>query len=422
MKKLQDHLRINNVLAKEQHGFCTNKSTTSAVISLTDEILKSFENKEYLVGVFIDLAKAFETVNHSILLGKLKHYGVRGTSLKWFTSYLSNRSQFVNFNHVFSSYLPLTHSVPQGSLLGPILFNIYINDIIKSTQNLKYVLYADDSCAYASSKNIHSLIDTINLDLIKIDKWLCANKLTLNINKSHYIIFRNRKSIPDNIVDITIQNKTLEKVTETDFLGVVLQDSLSWKNHVIQVNKKINKYCSIIYLTRNYLTKNALKTLYFSVVYPSLIYCNVVWGGTSRYLINKLIVSQKRLIRTILFRTRYAHTNNDFRDLMIFKIDDINKYFTLVFIYKSLNNLTYPQNYFHLNTEYHNFNLRNPLNIRAPRYRSKKRQSSPSYYGCSIWNSLPVELRMKPSLASFKSSLKRHLLNQYNRTGYLFVN
>ena len=315
--KLEEHLQTNNILANEQHGFCKNKSTTTAVLSLTDEILKSFENKEYVVGVFIDLAKAFETVNHSILLGKLRHYGIRGTPLIWFESYLSNRSQFVKYKNSCSSHVNITHSVPQGSLLGPILFNIYINDIIKSFQHLKSILYADDSCLYSSNKNICTLLANINSDLSLIEKWLGANKLTLNINKSHYIIFKNRKTLPNDIGQLVIGGQNLERVSDTDFLGVVLQDNLSWKKHIQKVNKKINKYCSIFYLTRKYLTKQTLKTLYFSVVYPSIIYCNIVWGNTNKCNINKLVACQKSLIRIIMNRTKYSHTNNDFRDLKI---------------------------------------------------------------------------------------------------------
>ena len=388
------------------------KSTTAAIIKLTDHILKSFDERNFTIGVFLDLAKAFDTVNHTILLHKLQHYGIRNTALKWFHDYLQHRKQYTNFNNNLSTHSLITHSVPQGSLLGPLLFNIYINDLLKAPIFLKAILFADDSCFYLSGKNVTSLINYINVDLTNLNNWFISNKLTLNVNKSHYMIFSRKLVLQLNIPHICINNTQLEKVNNTVFLGILLQENLSWELQIKSIVKKLNQYCAVLYLTRDSLTKNALLLIYNSIIYSQLVYCNVIWARSSKIHVNKLFVAQKRVIRTITYKSRYAHTHNEFVNLKLLKVSEINKYFSSIFVYKSLNNLAYPLNYFSSSNQYE-YNLRNNSNLNLPFVRSNQSQSSPSYYTCNIWNSLPQEIRNKPTLYSFRLSVKRYLLNQY---------
>ena len=146
-----------------------------------------------MIGVFLDLKKAFDTVNHNILLKKLYHYGIRGNLFKWFESYLTNRSQYVLFNGIKSDIRDVTCGVPQGSILGPLLFIIYINDFSGVSDKLFYVLFADDTNVFLSGKDINILIDTIQFELTKLHDWLLANKLTLNIAKTHFMIFHRAR-------------------------------------------------------------------------------------------------------------------------------------------------------------------------------------------------------------------------------------
>ena len=360
------------------------------------------------------MAKAFDTVDHKILLEKLEHYGVRGQSYKWFESYLRDRKQFVTYNNTISTSKPITHSVPQGSLLGPLLFNIYINDIINVPQHLTSILFADDSCFYISGSTIEPLINYINFDLENIHRWLATNKLTLNIDKSHYVVF-TRKNLSRHLIirnPLKINDNILERLNETNFLGVNLTYNLSWKNHINNLVNKVNKYCSILYLTRDSLTLSSLKLIYHSVIYSSISYCNIIWAKAPQVHINKLFIAQKRIVRTIKNRSRFYHTNEDFKSLSILKINDINVYFSCIFAYKSLNLITHPFNYFTFpNRQLHN--LRYSDNLRIPFTRSTQGQSSPSYYICHYWNRLPPVIRYKPSVASFKFSLKQYLLSQY---------
>ena len=188
--RLRQFLSTNIIITDSQFGFMEGKSTEDAIVAFTHNILKSFDEKHYTVGVFLDLSKAFDTVDHGILLYKLDHYGVRDVANTWFTSYLGNRKQYVTFNDADSSLSRMCCGVPQGSILGPILFLIYINDIVNSSKILKFVLFADDSNLYASHADLQSLISLMNSELDSVGNWIFCNKLTINLSETQYLIFQ----------------------------------------------------------------------------------------------------------------------------------------------------------------------------------------------------------------------------------------
>ena len=193
LNRFEDFFIYHNTLIPNQHGFTRSKSTTSAILQLTDYVLKQFDSRKYVIGIFLDFKKAFDTIDHEILLKKMENYGIRGTALKWISSYLSNRQCFTRINNQTSQKCILTHSIPQGSILGPLLFNIYINDLINSTSKLGLILFADDSCFYSSNHNLEQLITEANFELNNINKWTMANNMSLNFDKSHFMIFNRHK-------------------------------------------------------------------------------------------------------------------------------------------------------------------------------------------------------------------------------------
>ena len=414
--RLLHYLENSHILDDSQYGFRSGRSTCDAILRLTDYILKEFDRKYFTVAIFLDLKKAFETVNHTILLQKLAMIGVSDSVLSWFQSYLTERKQCVKYKDCYSDYKVLSCSVPQGSNLGPILFLIFVNDIVNSLTVLKPVLFADDSCFYHSGGNLRQLIDLINIDLITINNWIFANKLVLNVEKSHYIVFNRRKKIPPDICKIFINNNELNRVNTTVFLGVTLCENLSWHKHINILTNKVNKIKGILYLTRDSLTLHSMKIIYYSLVYSNIIYCNVLWGKSPPKNLKALEVAQKNIIRTIMYRNRFEHTNNDFSLLNFLKLKDINQFSACCFVYKSLNMLALPIDYFHLLDNFqHNYNTRNlnQLNLHIPFASSLQSQSSPSYYACQYWNSLPLEIKSKPSIISFKKALKDLIIFSY---------
>ena len=238
--RLLNFVNKHDLLYAHQYGFRKNRSIDMALLSLVDNLTHALENGEYVVGVYLDLSKAFDTVDHMILLQKLYQCGVRGCTHDWFTSYLSNRSQFVTYNGVKSDLKNIQCGVPQGSILGPLLFLLYINDLTFACKRTFPVLFADDSNLFISDKNPNHVQHMINDELKDIVIWLRANKLSLNINKPHYMLFSNKNIAQPNIT-IEIDKQPITCVTKTKFLGVIIDNKLSWKEHISYVCGKVAK-------------------------------------------------------------------------------------------------------------------------------------------------------------------------------------
>ena len=189
--RLYEFLELHNILFLNQFGFRKFHSTSHSLVEITEEIKESIDNGKYGCGIFIDLKKAFDTVNHKILLSKLEHYGIRGSLLKWFESYLTNRTQYVFLNGVSSDTMSMSCGVPQGSVLGPLLFLLYINDLPNISDKLKFFLFADDTNIYYESDNLKSLEKIVNQELKSLSLWLNVNRLALNVSKTNFVIFRS---------------------------------------------------------------------------------------------------------------------------------------------------------------------------------------------------------------------------------------
>ena len=225
-------------------------------------------------------------------------YGIQDTALEWFRDYLTNSSQYVTYNFKKSTKENISCGVPQGSILGPVLFLIYINDLAMVSDVFLSVLFADDTNLFISGHDIEALCNRINEDLEKIQQWLCANKLSENVMKTQYMVFTSKnKSVPD--IDIRINNVCIERGYVTKFLDILIDFQLNWKQHIEYTCKKLSKCIGILSKARRKLHKPSLITLYHSFAYPYLIYCNQVWGNNYPTVNNSLVLIQKKLVRTI---------------------------------------------------------------------------------------------------------------------------
>ena len=441
--RLYTFLEENQILCKNQFGFKKKSSCAHSLIEITEKIKESIDNGRFGCGIFIDLKKAFDTVNHDILLLKLEHYGIRGAPLEWFKSYLSNRKQYVFYNGVSSSVLSVTCGVPQGSVLGPLLFLIYINDLPNISEKLQFFLFADDTNIYFDSTDLKSLEKVVNEELKKLVLWLNVNRLALNVSKTNFVIFRANKPLNHNVT-LLLNKKAIEQKDHVKYLGVLVDENLNWSFHIPHVAKKIGRGIGIMVRLRQYLSPHMLKNIYHCLVYSHLCYGIQVWGSAAKTALNKLVVLQKKAVR-ILSGKKYFQiygesygplpsTDPLFKTLGLLKLDDIFKLSLANFVFETL---TYesPQNFwnwFQYTNEIHGHSTRSSAIIysshyfdignAAPTYNLYLNKTNLVKYGARmikvsgplIWNNIPLDIQESVSLSSFKEKVKSLYIGQYN--------
>lgn len=236
--RLTSYFIKTGAIAKEQYGFQKGKSTEKALLHIKDKIINNIENRIFTLGLFLDFRKAFDSVCHKILLRKLQFYGIRGSALNLIQSYLSSRVQFTMINDIPSSHGLIRTGVPQGSILGPILFLVHINDIVNILPSSETVLYADDTNIFFHDASLQAIECRANLWLENLTLWLRANRLELNITKTKYVIFRAKNKVIDNEPIILYNSNILQRVQSIKFLGVIFNEHLLWTDHINQVRKK----------------------------------------------------------------------------------------------------------------------------------------------------------------------------------------
>ena len=409
--RLIDFLNQENILYDKQFGFRKAHSTQLALILLLDKITTALDEGNYVIGVFLDFSKAFDTVNHSILLEKLSHYGIRGHANNWVHSYLDNRKQFVSFNDVSSNMQDVNCGVPQGSILGPLLFLIYINDLSSVSDKLFTYMFADDTNVFSAGDNLRDLEVLINNELSLVCEWLKSNKLSLNVDKTHFMVFSPTKMKSSYDVQLSIENKAIEKVTHTKFLGVILDEKLNWKPHVQYVKTKLSKSIGIMNKARQLLNKESLLSLYYAFIYPYIMYCVIIWGGSNKTTLDPIIKVQKRAVRFISGKPRQTPSEPLFNEHSILRFQQIYKLQVLLFVFKfkhSLLPLVF-NNFYINNNDIHGYRTRQAYDFHPPRFRNDRRKNSVKYMGCIYWNKLDNSIKSESmSLKMFKRHLLKH--------------
>ena len=337
--RLTKFLDENNLLYKHQYGFQRKKSTLHPMIHLLNKIAENDNEKKITIGVFCDLQKAFDCCSHKILLIKLSKLGVRGRELKWFENYLKNREQFVSVNDGNSNLRYITKGVPQGSILGPLLFLIYINDLANCT-SLFTLLFADDTSFLISGKKLNEVIELLNVELKKICYWFRTNELSLHPGKTKFMIFtKNESNINFDELNIVLDNNNVNQNDENNiiklsyvnsnseipaikFLGVPIDPKLNFKHHIDAIHSKVSRSLFAINSVKHFIDKRALKTLYNSLVHSHFLYCIPIWSCASKSSFKKLELLQKKALRTISLSKYNAHTVPIFKKIEILPIKE----------------------------------------------------------------------------------------------------
>ena len=423
-QQLLNYIEKHQILNDYQFGFRKNRSTEQSIIEITEGFKKSIDNNLYTCGIFLDFAKAFDTVNHKILLNKLQQYGIRGIPLGWFSSYLENRKQYVELEEK-SNLRSVICGIPQGSSLGPLLFLIYINDISNCSEALSFRIFADDTTIFASSKKLIDLELMVNSELVKVSNWCNANRLSINFRKTNFMIIKSPKKRLTKNVDIKLQNNensytSIEKKDHVKFLGVFIDENLSWKYHISFLSSRLSRSAGVFLKLRHYVSLTQMKTIYYSLVYPYLTYAIVAWGSAYKTHLTKIQVKQNHIVRILFFATLYGKNTSNalpFINLLdLLTVQNIFKLNSLKFIHQWQTNQlpSVFDDYFDFAKNKHSYNTRyvTNQNLYKQKFRTNLGKQTISAIATDLWKEIPTTLKEIKNTCLFKKKIKAVLLQR----------
>lgn len=400
--RLVKFLNKYHVISDCQYGFREGRSTEDAICLLTSKIYKAIDSKTPALCIFVDLSKAFDTVYHGNLLKKLHLYGIRGNAFSLIKSYLSDRQQQVCIDGVVSEMRNVTFGVPQGTVLGPLLFNLYINSLLSLGTRGLILSFADDTAIFYESKTWNNLKEIAESDFRVINDWFKYNKLTLNIGKTKYLPFTSYKSNLPSLGSLNIDPETLIPESESmKYLGIVIDRHLRWDLQLATISSKLKGLLSRFKFLKEFLDVSHLKTVYYSLIQSQLSYGILGWGGVSDCHLTNANTVQKWIIRIIYDKDVTYPSNALFEESGLF---DIRQLFAL----KTLLNMH--QGKLKLESVNHTYQTRNKKNTFAiPKCEKRIGQRSLEFIGTKIYNSLPDSVKSIQQYSRFKIGIKRWL-------------
>jgi hypothetical protein len=419
IKSLSSYLDKHHVIANNQHGFRKLHSCETALLSLLDNWYKQIDKGATVVAAALDYTKAFDTIQHGLLIHKLTEIGINGIALNWFQSYLYGRQQCVRYDETLSSCLPITSGVPQGSVLGPVLFIIYINDLLRMLPNS--VAYADDLTVYSYGATYTDAVNSINLLLDNVASWSRQNGLTLSLQKCvHIVIKRNIRKAKSaasptsntgtDLPVVLLLGYPLAAVSELKLLGVMLQSNLEWTAHVNTVKRKISQKLAVLRRFGSHLDSTKRLLVYNTFIRPHALYCAVVWGNSQSVShISSINVLLNRAIHIILPGLKTID-NKSRQFTCIHDFSAVIKFLTVIRVHRFMYCLTDTGISFKTIASIHNCNTRSSVSLKIvpPKINFKTCKSCFTFAGAKSWNLLPYEFTKINDYILFLRAVREH--------------
>ena len=398
-KQLIDYLEATNQLSPHQFGFRKHHSTQDAVTFFADHIRKGIDLGSLTGAVFIDMRKAFDTVNHTLLLNKLNDLGINGKERAWFTSYLTDRRQLVMYNGTLSEPQAVVSGVPQGSILGPVLFTIYINDLPSHIQTAQVLLYADDTVIFHSSADTKELKRVLQQDLNYLQIWARENRLSIHPIKTEAVLFGTHQRIAvNNELNLVLGNACVKRVQHYKYLGITLDANLNFHEHVDRLHCKLSSRLGALRRTRKHLTVDAANKVYTATILPLLDYCDIAWSSIGKTACARLDKLQERASKLILPQSREPLKH--LKWLPLAKRRDMH---TTTMTFRCMSGkvpVSFKQ-YFKRNSCPYELR-KNKNNLMVPRVNTEIARGSFYYSGAKLYNNLPNRIKTSLSMSALK--------------------
>ena len=413
-KQLYVYVSDNQLMYDGQSGFRKHHSTCTALIKTIDKWNMEIDKGNYVGAVFVDLSKAFDMVNHTLLIDKLSSLGITGIENRWFQSYLNNRTQCVSLNGTISTPNVIRSGVPQGSILWPLLFLLFINDMPKNIVNCSIDMYADDTLIYVCHNDIDVIEKCLNEDLASLSKWLDRNVMKANVSKTKTMILGTPPRISRiRDVNIIMNGIAVERVNTFKYLGITIDANLQWNDQINNICRKMCNSLGIMRRIKPFVPQSSLVTIYNTMFLPHLDYGIILWsncGNTNLSRIQKLQNTAMRIIISAPFRT---HINDMLKTLGFMDVRNRISYVTGCMMYKVINGMTpsYLNQLFNYVYNIHSLCTRKSKagDLYTPKCNTNYGRNTFQYKGCVLWNVISRNIRNANTFMSFKMNFKKDL-------------
>lgn len=416
--RLNEYVEEHNILSPNQYGFRSGKGTDDAIACLTETIAGNMNRGKKTIALFLDLAKAFDTISHKILLQRLRNIGIKGKAFQWIESYISNRFQQTRINEAISTSLKYTFGVPQGSTLGPLLFIIYINELCNQHIGGKIITFADDTVILFEGDDWKKTHHLANTGINRVKQWLDNNLLTLNIQKTKYLTFTatlaGQPKTPHHLtihnikcslgnINHTCKCETLECVKSIKYLGIIVDNHLKWKQQIENTANKVRKLIYIFIALREIIKTQDIKKLYYGLCNSVLTYGCIGWGGTGITILYPLLKAQKSILRVIMKKPFRYSSDALFKEFNVLDVRQCYIKKITICVHKNKNKtITVDHN--------HQTRSKSRNDLSIPICNTAAYQKVFSYLGPKIYNKIPSQFKLC-ELSSFGTKITKWLLD-----------